>query len=348
MATIKDVAERAGVSKGTVSNVFSGKRPISNDVRERVLKAARELNYRANYLARSLAVQETKIISLSMVRGSNKFSPFHLSLLNGVLNECTEHGYRLLVNKLLDETAEKQEFAAADPIDGEIILDPSESDLRIHERLKQEIPFVLIGKPADNFETAISYVDNDNQQIAFQITCHLLELGHKDILFVNSGKERTVSKEREKGYKKALEDHALTFRQGMVKYKIKNLSSQEFAYETMMDMFQSHEPLTAVITDSDQMALGVYQAARDSGITIPKDLSVISFSNDVAYLDHFTPSLSFVNLHSELLGKEAARALLDLLGAKDRVVKRMIVPATFVEQGSCEKPAALLKIEEET
>ncbi|PFJ16900.1 LacI family transcriptional regulator [Bacillus cereus] len=331
MVTIKDVAQLAKVSKGTVSNVLSRKRPISKEVQERVLEAARQLNYRPNYLARSLAIQQTGIISLNMPMESTKFSPFHFSLLNGVLNECSERGYRVLVNRL----SNGDEFRPSDPIDGEIILDPSESDPRIKERQEQKMPFILVGKPPKKFEKSISYVDNDNIQIALQVTDYLLSLGHKHILFLNAPKERTVSQERWLGYKMALEEKGYTTQQHLVHFKTNNLPSFDFAYEKTTMLLDKLKEITAIITDSNHMAMGVYQAARDKGLHIPDDLSVISFSNDINYVNHFNPPLSCANLKAELLGKEAAKMLLDQLSTQDKVIKRVMISSDFMDQGSC-------------
>lgn len=335
MVTIKDVAELAGVSKGTVSNVFSQKRPISKEVQEKVLAAARQLNYKPNYLARSLAVQQTKIIGLNMPMESTKFSPFHLSLLNGVLSECSHRGYKVLVNRLSNDSFEATEFLPSDPIDGEIILDPSENDPRINDRINQKLPFILVGKPSKKFETAISYVDNDNIHIASQVTEYLLSLGHKQILFLNAPKEKTVSQERYLGYKSALTKQGIITQEQLIQYKTNDLHSFDFAYEKTMMLLDQIKSITAIITDSNHMAMGVYQAAQDKGLHIPDDLSVISFSNDINYVNHFNPPLSCVNLNAELLGKEAAKLLLDQIANQDEVTTRVMISAKFMEQGSC-------------
>lgn len=196
MATIDDVAKASGVSKGTVSSVFSKKRPISKEVTERVLAAARSLNYKPNYWARSLANRSTRILGLNIRGESFKFGQFHLSLLNGVLRICYEHGYRLLVNTLSPSYLNQVENIASDPIDGEILLDPMEEDARIEDRLQSGMPIVIIGRPPELYEAQVCYVDNDNVGMAFQMTRYLLELGHTDILFLNAVEGSTVGRSR--------------------------------------------------------------------------------------------------------------------------------------------------------
>ncbi|MCM2532749.1 LacI family transcriptional regulator [Neobacillus pocheonensis] len=338
MSSINEVAKMAGVSKSTVSNVFSQKRPISKEVSERVLQAARELNYKPNYLARSLAVKQTRIIGINMPGERAKFSQFHLSLLNGVLSECYEKGYRLLVNTLSAAFKEKVEFIASDPVDGEIILDPTEeNDKRVEDRINQGVPFVIVGKPPKIFETAISYVDNDNFAIGTQVTNYLLSLGHERILFLNAPEYRTVSRERYQGYKYALTSVGLVNDSWLVSFLDESKTSAQFGYEQTKAVLDSGSNVTAIITDSNKMASGVYRAAKELEYRIPDDLSVISFSNESTYANILTPPLTCIDLNAELLGREAAKLLLEKLEDKNSIVKRIIIPSEFIERGSCKK-----------
>lgn len=338
MSSINEVAKLAGVSKSTVSNVFSQKRPISKEVSERVLQAARELNYKPNYMARSLAVKQTRIIGINMPGERAKFSQFHLSLLNGVLSECYEKGYRLLVNTLSADFKEKVEFIASDPVDGEIILDPTEeNDKRVEDRINQGVPFVIVGKPPKIFETAISYVDNDNFAIGTQVTNYLLSLGHERILFLNAPEYRTVSRERYQGYKYALTSVGLVNDSWLVSFLDESKTSAQFGYEQTKAVLESGSNVTAIITDSNKMASGVYRAAKELEYRIPDDLSVISFSNESTYANILTPPLTCIDLNAELLGREAAKLLLAKLEDKNSIVKRIIIPSEFIERGSCKK-----------
>ncbi|WP_416825368.1 LacI family DNA-binding transcriptional regulator [Ectobacillus polymachus] len=338
MSSINEVAKLANVSKSTVSNVFSQKRPISKEVTERVLQAAKELKYKPNYLARSLAIKQTRIIGINMPRERAKFSQFHLSLLNGVLSECYEKGYRLLINSLADTFKEKVEFIASDPVDGEIILDPADDkDKRMEDRMNQGVPFVVVGKPPKILETSIPYVDNDNFAVGSQVTQYLLSLGHKRILFLNAPKYRTVSIDRYQGYKHALTSAGLPNDADLASFLEESKTSAEFGYEQTKAILNTGSNITAIITDSYKMAIGVYRAAEELGYCIPDDLSVISFSNDSTYADVLKPPLTCVDLNAEILGREAAKLLLERLEEKNSIVKRIIIPSEFVERGSCKR-----------
>ncbi|UVI31262.1 LacI family DNA-binding transcriptional regulator [Paenibacillus spongiae] len=335
MATIDDVAKAAGVSKSTVSSVFSRKRPISKEVTERVLVVANQLNYKPNFWARTLTNKTTNIIGLNMQGEKIKFSQFHLTLMNGVLKECYDHGYRLLVNTLSGEYLSQVEHLSSNPVDGEILLDPSQNDPRISELVLQEHPLVVIGRPSFEFESRICYVDNDNLHTAQKVTEYLLELGHRRILFLNASRSRTVSEDRANGYLRAFKKLKLTSDSNLIVYKDDALHSAEYGYFYMKQMMSASHGITAVITDSDKVALGIYQGAKEMNISIPSDLSVFAFSNDSIFAHEFTPSLSGVRLNGETLGSAAAKLLIDQLKQGEQIATRILIPTELIIRDSC-------------
>jgi DNA-binding LacI/PurR family transcriptional regulator len=335
LATIDDVARTAGVSKSTVSSVFSQKRPISREVSERVLAAARKLNYKPNYWARSLANKTTRIIGLNMPGEQVKFSLFHLSLMNGVLSECSPNGYRLLVNALPHSYLNEVPNLASEPVDGDILLDPKEGDNRIAERIRQNLPLVVVGRPPEDFESRVSYVDNDNVANGRKVTEYLLRLGHKRILFLNASQGKTVSSDRGCGYRRSLEGAGLPFDPQLLIYKDPEMTSSAFGYSASKEILTKHPDITAIITDTDKMALGVYRAAAELGIAIPGQLSIAAFSDDSVFAPEFKPPLTGVKLFSEDLGREAAKLLIEQCSSEQRTVKRILIPTEMVERGSC-------------
>lgn len=335
MATIDDVARTAGVSKSTVSSVFSQKRPISKEVTKRVLDAARQLNYKPNYWARSLANKSTRIIGLNMPGEQVKFSLFHLSLLNGVLSECNANGYRLLVNPLSTSYLNEVPHLSSEPVDGDILLDPIEKDSRIAERIKQNHPLVVIGRPPREFESKICYVDNDNITNGRQATDYLLGMGHKRILFLNASFGKTVSVDRALGYKQALEQGEVPFDPSLLVHKDKSTTSSAFGYAHTIQMLKQHPDITAIIADTDKMALGVYKAVSETGKSIPGDLSVLAFSDESVFASEFIPPLTGVNLFGEELGREAAKLLIERCGSDQLSVRRALIPTELIERGSC-------------
>ncbi|WP_245809806.1 LacI family DNA-binding transcriptional regulator [Cohnella massiliensis] len=332
---MNDVAKVAGVSKSTVSNVFSGKRAISEAVRERVLNSARELNYRPNYFARSMVTKETRIIGLVMDGRKVKFNQYNLSFFNGVLKECNRQGYRLLIDTLPDEFRNQVTQMTSDPADGEIILDPSTSDKRIEERAASGRIMTIIGKPPKKFESNLSYVNNDNVMAAEAATAHLLELGHRNILLINAVKQHTVSQDRRAGYEAAFQKRGLAPDERFSVFRDEAVSSIEYGYETAVKFLRRFARITAVIADTDQIALGVYRALSELGLAVPRDVSVIAFNNDTVYPNEFNPPLTCIELNGETLGQEAAKLLIEQLKAKEKLVKQVIIQSKLVERASC-------------
>ncbi|MDB5084020.1 MAG: LacI family transcriptional regulator [Bacilli bacterium] len=337
MATIEDVAKAAGVSKGTVSNVFSKKRPASKEVTKRVIEIANQLNYKPNYWARTLAIKETRIIGLKMPGENSKFSQFHLALLNGVLHVCYENGYRLLVNTLSPEFQNQIQNVSSDPVDGEIYLDPEQNDGRLDHRTQSDPPAVVIGRPPRGLESSLCYVDNDNEATAEQVTSYLLELGHRNILFLNTSKARTVSEDRKRGYDKAFINKELEVQQELSLFKQIDISSLLYGYQSIKEMDSKRVPFSAVITDSDKVALGVYRAAIDLGLSIPNDISVVAFSDESIVAPEFAPPLSSVYLNAEELGREAARILLERIQDNRVPVTHHIIQSKLVIRESCRR-----------
>ncbi|MGG6311337.1 LacI family DNA-binding transcriptional regulator [Paenibacillus macerans] len=335
MTNMSDVAKVAGVSKSTVSNVFSGKRAISEAVRKKVLISAEQLNYRPNYFARSMVTKETRIIGVVMDSEKVKFSQYNISFFNGVLKECNRQGYRLLIDTLPNEYRKQVTQMTSEPVDGEIILDPMAVDPRIQERFASQRVMTIIGKPPTRYEAKLSYVNNDNILAAKTATDYLLSLGHRNILLVNAVKKHTVSQDRKTGYLQAYANIGLTPDEHYAVFRDESVSSVEYGYSTAKRFLQKHPEITAVIADTDQIALGVYRAAAELDLDVPGNLSVIAFNNNTVYPNEFNPPLTCIELNGEILGQEATKLLIEQLQAKETLVKQVIIQSKLVERASC-------------
>ncbi|MCI3927685.1 LacI family transcriptional regulator [Paenibacillus sp. TRM 82003] len=335
MTNMDDVAKAAGVSKSTVSNVFSGKRPISGPVTEKVLAVARELNYRPNYFARSMVTKETGNIGIVMDSEKVLFNQYNLSFFNGVLKECHRQGYRLLVDTVSDRHREQVSRMTSEPIDGAIVLDPSAEDRRIADRAERGMRLVVIGRPPVKLRAPLSYVDNDNAKAAERAAAHLIALGHREVLFINAVKRRTVSQDRKEGFLEAFRQAGLPVNEERIVCRDDSMSSSEFGYRETLRRLREQPEITAIVADTDKVALGTYRAAAELGRSIPNDLSVIAFNNDTVYPSEFSPPLTCIELSGETLGREAARLLIEQAKAKENAVRQVIVQSRLEIRESC-------------
>ena len=332
MPKVDDVARLSKVSKGTVSNVFSGKRPTSDEVKKRVLEAARILKYTPNHIARSLVTKKTLIIGLKMPCGKNvSLSSLHTDILNGVIMEAAVKNYRVLIDTIPPEE-QSRSYVSTDPIDGVIVLGPEKGDVRIKTLCQSDIPFVVIGVPYGISEA--SYVDNNNEEMLTSIVNLLAGKGRKKILFLNAVKTKTVAMIRGKGFKKGLEENRLEFCESdMVYNRYVYEDYSVYGYNATMEAFKAGGEHDAIIADTDRVAAGVLKALKEMGKKVQEDISVVALSDDYLLSRESDTPLTTVNLFPELLGKEAVRLLMAKMQQPDDYSdRRVIIPARIIER----------------
>ncbi|WP_169083886.1 LacI family DNA-binding transcriptional regulator [Paenibacillus sp. PL91] len=338
MAKIDDVARLAGVSKGTVSNVFSQKRPTSKKVTERVLRISRELNYVPNHIARSLVTKKTMAIGLTIPHGKFFFNFFHNQFINGVILEASIYGYRVLLDMIAAEEVKTPSLASY-PIDGAIVLGPTQDDERINLLHQNQIPFVTVGKILNENLHEVSTVNNDNDKIIRDICNYLVGLGHRDIMFLNAGQQMTVSIERTEAYINALNEHQIEFRPHMIHYKPCIHSDEYMRYgydETYSILGTRKEKVTAIIADDDRTAFSAMNAIKDLGYSVPEDISLFVICGDLSMMHQVTPSLTGMDLQPAELGVQSLRLLMHKLAVLDGDYEdHWIVNSTIVERSSC-------------
>ncbi|OXS55512.1 hypothetical protein B1A99_22580 [Cohnella sp. CIP 111063] len=338
MAKIDDVARRAGVSKGTVSNVFSQKRPTSKKVTDRVLKASRELNYVPNHIARSLVTKKTMAIGLTLPHGNFFFSSFHTQFINGVVLEASALGYRVLLDTISAKEV-KTPTLASYPIDGAIVLGPTEEDERIRMLHRHRIPFVTVGKIMNADITDALTVNSDNERIIRDIVGYLTGLGHRDILFLNAGKRMTVAAERTEAFVDALAERGIETLPHMIHYKPPIDSDEYMKYgydETAQVLGALQTKVTAVIADDDRTALSAMNAIKDAGLSVPEDISMFVICGDQSMMHQTTPALTGMDLQPSELGVRAVRLLMHQLGVLEGEYSRnWIVDSPIIVRHSC-------------
>ncbi|MDR9749454.1 LacI family DNA-binding transcriptional regulator [Paenibacillus taichungensis] len=338
MAKIDDVARLAGVSKGTVSNVFSQKRPTSKKVTEKVLQISKELNYVPNHIARSLVTKKTMAIGLTIPHGKFFFSVFHNQFINGVILEASNYGYRVLLDMIAAEEVKTPSLASY-PIDGAIVLGPTEEDDRINLLYQHDIPFVTIGKIINKGLQGVSTVNNDNKQVMRDICDYLLGLGHRNIMFLNAGEQMTVSIERSEEFVRVLQEHGVTIEPGMIHYKPGIHSDKYIKYgydETLHNVKNPMGRVTAIIADDDRTAFSALNAINDAGLRVPEDISLFVICGDQSMMHQVRPSLTGMDLQPSELGVQSVRLLMHKLGILEGSYENnRIVPSKIIERNSC-------------
>jgi DNA-binding LacI/PurR family transcriptional regulator len=336
--TIKDVARLANVAPSTVSRVIANSPRISEKTKEKVREAMEELGYHPNFIARSLASQSTQAIGLVMPSSTDKVfqNPFFPTVLRGISEGANEKQYALhmTTGKTEDEIFDGVvQMVQGGRVDGVVLLYSKVEDKILTYLQKREFPFVVIGKPFKHVEE-ITHVDNDNFRATKEVTEYLINLGHEAIAFIGGDLNLVVTVERLLGYEKALRDFNLPLKQ---EYIIHEEFLREGGQGAVKELLSLVQPPTALVVADDLMALGVLNTLDEMGVSVPDDISIVSFNN-VMLSEMSRPPLTSVDIGIFDLGFEAAKSLIQKVENPKEPVKRIIIQHQLIKRLSCEMP----------
>lgn len=316
-ATAKEVAELAGVSRTTVSFVLNdvpGMR-ISDETRQRVLDAARQLNYHPDATARRMVSGQTRVIGFVLRQDpeqafSDQFLP---QVLSGLSNAAASQGYHILFEPISpeDQSGAYLPLVHERHVDGIILSGPRYDDSELLKLAAEGEQVVLLGQLPG---TGIPYVDVDNLGGAVIATNHLVALGHTRIGFIsNAPPIYTASTDRLAGYRVAIQQAGLSFDTSLVRFGSFTIQS---GLQAMDELLAAKNPPTAVFVASDTVALGAIQAIRSHGLKIPTDIALVGF-DDIPLAAFVDPPLTTVRLPAYGLGWGAADLLIRLLNNEE-------------------------------
>lgn len=269
--TIIEIAERAGVSMKTVSRVLNNEPNVREATRDKVKKAASELNYQPNFFARSLASNRSFVIA----HFHDNPSPDYLEKVYlGVHQVCRSSGYFAVMEPLsAPYTESARDYLDRFKIDGVILSPPISDNLALIDLLKErEIPIVRIS-PRNNHELS-SYAYIDDTVATKKITDHLIELGHKRIAFIAGPADHGASHRREAGFHHATESAGLNLNHCPV---VQGDFSVRSGFDAAGQILSDKAAVTAIVASNDDMAVGVVMAAMQRGLDVPNDISVTGF-----------------------------------------------------------------------
>ncbi|MFE5160077.1 LacI family DNA-binding transcriptional regulator [Streptomyces sp. NPDC056697] len=328
MATMVDVARRAGVSVATVSHVLNETRPVRPDTRKAVLDAIEDLGYIPNTLARSLVTARTRSIGLAVSAISN---PYFTEILQGVESSALEQGYGLLIADPHDDPEHERKVVRLlheRRVDGVIVAPSAEPAGLLEYLTRRKIPAVFLDRLVGD---AHDQVCAENSRPVEQLVRHLAGLGHIRIGLVAGLPGLSTTTERIAGYRAGLERHGLPFRPGLL---AEGHSEARGAEDAVHRLLASPEPPTAIITANNAMTIGALRALRTAGLSVPDDLALVCF-DDFSWADVFSPGLTAISQPSREVGATAVRLLLDRLENPGRPPRTVRLPCAFVHRTSC-------------
>ena len=330
MATIKDVAARAGISYTTVSHVVNGTRPVSDPVREKVEAAIAELGYVPSGVARSLRARATGTLGLLVPNASN---PYFAELARGIEDHAERNGYSVILCNSDDDIDKQLRYLRVlveRRIDGLIVATVA-SDKAFAEALAGlRVPLMLVDRSLDG--VTADRVQVDHELGGFLATQHLLELGHRRIACVGGPASTQVVQLRAAGYRRALAGA-----------KVEALPVVDCAftspagYAAAQVLLDGDQPPTAIFAGNDMIALGVLRAAAERGVRVPEQLSVVGF-DDIQVSRYLYPALTTVGQSIGQLGEMAAARLLARIRTPDLSAEQQVVEPTLVLRESSAAP----------
>ena len=338
-ATLADVGRAAGVSAMAASAVLNGARTssrISDDTRERILKAAAKLHYRPNAAARALANRRMHTLGVAAVIDNSQLNPYFMQVFNGILEAAASHEQNTTVFALHDwnrDTARLRGFCDG-RIDGLILIGPLlQAEKTV---LPAHTPFVSIH--ANCPLPGVINVESDEEHGAWEMVRHLVALGHRRIMHLTGAPGLTGAERRIQGYRRALQSSRIAFDPQLL---VPSNYNEEDGREDMRRWLKKHagQPLPhAVFCANDASAIGCMEALAEVGLKVPDDISVAGFDDTLAARTT-VPQLTTVRQPLRAMGARAAELLLARIaqhnGAKTILSNKAVVfPTDLVPRAS--------------
>lgn len=324
MATIKDVAEKAGVTVTTVSRVLNNRGYISEKTRKKVYEAMKELNYQPNELARSLYRRKSYLIGLLIPSVSH---PFFAELTNYIEYYAYQNDYKILLcNSLQDVEKEKGyiDMLKRHQVDGIII---GSHTLKTEQYLNVNLPIVAIDR---YFSEKIPYVASDNYNGGVLATKLLLEKGCKKIAHISGPLIlNTPANNRYKAFMDVVKEHNIE--NVVVETKLNVFDTDEYK-KLIIKLFTDHPDIDGVFASSDLIAATIINAAREIGKEVPKDLKIVGY-DDISIAKTIVPPLTTIRQPIEEMAKKTIEIILDQIDGKEVSIEN-ILPITLVKRES--------------
>ena len=311
MATRDDVAKLAKVSPSTVSYVISGTRSISEETRKRVISAIKELEYRPNHAAGSLAGGRSKTIAFIVPSGKSGMSPSFVEYISGVSNAVRERGYHLTIYNSNDiNIKEVYHYFQSGVLDGVVLMEIENNDKRVNFLAARHVPFVMIGRTGK--DNRYSFVDRDFESDGKSSVEYLANLGHTSIALIRVRRsEKDIGISADIRFFEAIKDACK--KAGVTLWDRFSENSASAGRETFIKLRNERPEVSAAITLGDYLTFAFLNAANEYGIKVPRDFSILALAIPDTSIELTWPPLTTLTVEDEALGYNAGQILLNNL-----------------------------------
>lgn len=334
--SLNDIAHQLGVSKTLVSLVLNGKAKehrISEEVCKKVVKLAKELNYKPNQIAKGLRTGITNTIGLMIADIAN---PFFGKLGREIEKEASLHGYRVIFcssDENAENSAKQIEMLQQGQVDGFIIAPPAGSENQILSLKRSKTPFVLIDRHFPDIET--NYIVVDNVQASYDAVNHLVSKGCRKIACVTLNVHLNNMNQRVLGYKQALIDNNIQVNEDLIKMMPFSHEKDDLVEAVKQLEPGNREKVDAVFFATSKLGIMGIETIHSMGLNIPDDIAVVSFDDPDAYKIS-QPPISAVAQPLKEIGFESVKLLLELMTHKrsQHDMRKVILKANFIPRKS--------------
>lgn len=321
---IKDVAKLVGVSPSTVSYVLTGKRPVSEEMKKKVLEKIELLGYKPNAVARNLASRKTNTIGLYCSKYSKDNDLFFLRMLNGIMDSLSHTGYKiLLVNDIESDENFSLPIDWSFPIDGAIITHTRNSQIYLEELQKENIPFLLIGKPPKNVD--VNYIDNDNVKAFYNSVEYLFKQKIKRIgIVINQSQSATLNLDAVAGYVIAHSDYQVPYDDRLI-FRIDEGS--EGSVEKAFELFEAYEIEGLIVAGLFMPIINRLFKSED----LSRKIRPVIFAYDILSKYNFCldGEIAYIESNAYKLGFDAAASVVKCIEDKRAGVEQKLLEATL-------------------
>jgi LacI family transcriptional regulator len=333
--TLKDIARKSGLSVSIVSRVLnkkSAKYRISKETEHRVLRTAKEMNYRPNQVAVSLRLKKTHAIGLVAPDLSNPFFAFIIKSAQGAAHQL---GYSLVVcdtdeNPQLEVVQVNMLWSKG--IDGLVVMPVGQDSHHFDPLIRNNVPIVMVDRSFDQLNA--SSVVIDNRAGAFEAVEHLIAKGHRRICIIQGLPDTSTCKGRLQGYMDALHKHGIPLDESLI---VGHDFRRENGYIETKFILRSRTPPSAIFTTSDLITLGALQAISEEGLEVPKDISIVGF-DDIESAEFFRCPITAVAQPKEHIGEIAVKLLVDHIKAQGEYEpKHIVLKPTLIVRNSVQE-----------
>lgn len=326
--TIKDVAKKAGVSISTVSRVINDSKPVTNEVKQRVLDVIKETGYVPNPLARSLVTKKSQLIGVIVPEVTDTFAA---EVLNGIEEISKMYDYDILLANTYSEKdleVKNINLLRAKQVEG-IVMISWDIDKDVVGLLEDSgILAVYISKTTRDFD--IYNVSINNNSAVKDMTNFLLDRGHKKIVLLNTTFQTNLADERLTGYRDAIVGRGLKVNEGFIKSCGPTFDD---GYMAVKEMLESKVDVDAIFATSDEVAIGAINACFDLGYKVPEDISVVGFY-DIEFSKMCRPKLTTVKQPLYDMGAVAIRMIIKMVKGIEIDEKKVELPYTISDRDS--------------